>query len=223
MDRFTLYINENVRKHPVTYTIIVLNILMLFVTITSGGFDNITLLKLGALNPVLVSTNGEYYRIFTAMFLHGGFLHIFSNMYVLLLLGRTLEKTVGSLKFAIIYFLSGIGSSILVILLASPTSVTIGASGAIFGVIGALLYVTFSKKNWFTPRSVQSIRMLVVINLFITFLIPNVSVAGHIGGLITGFLVMLVVIPDKPYFLKKVVEYYQGGEVVGDGEPTIVS
>ncbi len=211
------------KGNMVTTILIVLNLLMFFVAVFTGGFSILNLEKLGALVPIYVMNDQEYYRILTAMFLHGGIIHLAMNMYVLYNIGKSLERKIGSLKYGILYFVSGIGSGLFVVLLEKDYSVTVGASGAIFGLIGALLYLTYARKNWFTPMSIQSIRWLVVINLAFTLLIPNVSVSGHIGGFIVGGVLMFLLVPKKPYSMRNYKEYYQGGEVVGDGDPTIVS
>ncbi|MBU0996461.1 MAG: rhomboid family intramembrane serine protease [Firmicutes bacterium] len=210
-----------IKKFPVTSVIIILNLAMLLLTIFSGGFTNENLYSLGALVPAAYTASPEFYRILTGMFLHGSIFHFLSNMFVLYVLGTALEKSLGPLRFFALYMLSGIGSGIAVMFLSS--SLTIGASGAIWGVIGSLLVITFVRPYWFTPRSVQSIRSLMVLNLVITFLIPNVSIAGHIGGLVSGGLLILLLLPKKPYFLRNVREFYNGHEVVGDGDANIVS
>lgn len=208
---------------PVTFVLIAINLVFFIITIFAGGFDTTTLSKLGAIVPVYITQNHEYYRILTAMFLHGGFIHFLMNMYALYFLGRSLEKSIGPWKYGLLYFLSGIGSGLFVVFMSQSDSVTIGASGAIFGIIGALLLITYIRKDWFTPHSIQSIRIMVILNLVITLTVPNVSAAGHLGGFIVGLALGYFLIPKRPYFMRKVVEYYQGGEVVGDGDPTIIS
>lgn len=208
---------------PVTFVLIAINLVFFIITIFAGGFDTYTLSKLGAIVPMYITENHEYYRLLLAMFLHGGFIHFLMNMYALYYLGRSLERSLGPWKYGILYFVSGIGSGLFVVLLSQSNSVTIGASGAIFGIIGALLLITYIRKDWFTPRSIQSIRFMVILNLIITLIVPNVSAAGHLGGFIVGLALGYFLIPKKPYFMRKVVEYYAGGEVVGDGDPTIIS
>ncbi len=209
------------KKYPVTSVIILLNLLMLLVTLFTGGFLNANLYRLGALVPVSITGTPEFLRIISGMFLHGSIFHFLSNMFVLYILGTAIEKSLGPTRFFLLYMLSGIGSGLAVMYFSN--SMTVGASGAIWGIIGALLIITFVRPHWFTPRSVQSIRSLMILNLVITFLIPNVSIAGHIGGLVTGALLILLLLPKKPYFLRNVREYYNGHEVVGDGDAEIVS
>ncbi|MCF7925300.1 MAG: rhomboid family intramembrane serine protease [Candidatus Izimaplasma sp.] len=179
---------------PVSTLIIILNLLMFLVTLITGGFSSLNLIQLGGLFPPLVTENGEYYRLLTTMFLHGSTFHLIGNLLIgIFVLSTALERLIGSLKFATIYFGSGLIAS-LVILYANPTALSIGASGAIYGVLGALLYVTIYRKDKVNISDISSIRGLIVINIIFTFLYPNVSIAGHIGGMIGGFLLSYLLI-----------------------------
>ena len=193
---------EYYKFHPVTTIILVINLVMAVLLIVTGGFDTENLVKFGALVPILVTKEGEYYRIITAMFLHGGFLHLLSNSFVLYYIGAYMERLVGPKKYLFIYMISGIISSLFVLFLASDLSVTIGASGAIFGVIGGLLVLTFLRKEWFSDHSIRTIRQLIIINVVITFLVPNISIPGHMGGLIAGILLGYLIAPKSPYYYK---------------------
>jgi rhomboid protease GluP len=113
-----------------------------------------------------------------------------------------MERLVGPKKYILVYMISGIVSSLFVLFLASNVSVTIGASGAIFGVIGGLLMLTFLRKDWFTDHAIRNIRQLIIINVVITFLIPNISIPGHMGGLIAGILLFYLMAPKSPYYYK---------------------
>ncbi|GAA2634324.1 rhomboid family intramembrane serine protease [Dactylosporangium fulvum] len=128
--------------------------------------------------------DGEYYRIFTSMFLHYGILHLAMNMWALWVLGRPLEALLGRIRFLALYVVAGLGGSIAVYLFANPTSHTAGASGAIFGLFAALIVVLRKMR-----RSVAGIIPVLVLNLVITFSVPGISIAGHLGGMVTGALV----------------------------------
>jgi len=193
---------EYYKFHPVTTVILAINLVMAIILIVTGGFDTENLVKLGALVPILVTEEGEYYRIITAMFLHGGFLHLLSNSFVLYYIGAYMERLVGPKKYLLIYMISGIISSLFVLFLASDLSVTIGASGAIFGVMGGLLVLTFLRKEWFSDHTIRTIRQLIIINVVITFLVPNISIPGHMGGLIAGILLCYLMAPKSPYYYK---------------------
>jgi membrane associated rhomboid family serine protease len=128
--------------------------------------------------------DGQYYRLITSMFLHYGVIHLALNMWVLWSLGRPLEAMFGRVRFLALYLLCGLGGGIAVYLFADPTSQTAGASGAIFGLFAALIFVLRR-----LGRSIGGIVPVLVINLVLTFSIPNISIAGHLGGLVTGALV----------------------------------
>ena len=127
---------------------------------------------------------GEYYRLLTAAFLHAGFFHILLNMFALAQLGPVLEAALGRLRFAALYLLSALGGSVLAYLLAPQYSLSVGASGAIFGLFGAY-YVVVRHLGGET----RSIVMLLAINLVITFTIPIIDWRAHLGGLVTGAVI----------------------------------
>ena len=187
---------------PMTMIFLAINITMVFITLIMGGFAIEPLVALGALYPPFVTELGEYYRLITTAFLHGSILHALFNMIALFYLGGHLERLIGSIRFTLIYFISALGSSIAVVLLR-PTSVTIGASGAIYGIIGALLVLTFTRKEWFFAHAIRSIRNLIIINIVFSFLIPSISVEGHFGGLIIGFIFIQFMTPREPMIMKK--------------------
>ena len=123
------------------------------------------------------------------MVLHGSIVHLIMNMYVLFYLGAFMEKILGKIKFLILYLISGLISSLTVVFIGSPNVVTVGASGSIFGIMGALFIMTFMKNNFLNIQTIKSIRYLTFINIFFTLLIPSISVEGHLGGLISGLII----------------------------------
>lgn len=182
------------KDSPVSVIIIALNTIMFLVTLLTGGFTSGNLLDLGGLYPPFVTENGEWYRLFTMMFLHGSTLHFVSNILIgVIVLSTALERLIGSFKFSLIYFGSGILGSIIILFL-SPNALSIGASGAIYGVLGALLFITIYRDDLMNPRDVQSIRGLIIINIIFTFLAPGISIAGHLGGIAAGFLLSFILI-----------------------------
>jgi rhomboid protease GluP len=207
-ERFKIYY----KKYPITTIILIINTIMVFVTMFVGGFNNPTLTKLGALVPSRVIEDGEYYRLFTKMFLHGGIIHFLANSIFLFYLGSFFERLMGRWKYILIYLLSGLGAGLLITWLGEENGVTIGASGALFGVLGSLLVLTYIKKEWFHPAFISSIRSITIINIIFTFVIPNISVYGHLGGFITGALIIYFITPDKPkmnqVFKKKNTQKY---------------
>ncbi|HEX5598159.1 MAG TPA: rhomboid family intramembrane serine protease [Micromonosporaceae bacterium] len=123
---------------------------------------------------------GEYYRLFTAMFLHYGVLHLALNMWALWIIGRTLEGALGPARFLALYLVSGLGGSVAVYYFA-PTGLTAGASGAIFGLFAAL-FVILRRLG----RDTSGVVPILVINLVFTFTVPGISIAGHLGGMAIG-------------------------------------
>jgi membrane associated rhomboid family serine protease len=133
--------------------------------------------------------NGEWWRIVTGGFLHAGILHIGMNMLVLWLLGSQLERVVGGVKFACLYLTSLLAGS-LGVLLIDPTAPTVGASGAVFGLMGAAF--VFQRSRGIDPWS-SGLGGLILLNLLITFFVPGISKGGHIGGLIGGAIAGILV------------------------------
>lgn len=130
---------------------------------------------------------GEFYRLFTAMFLHYGVIHLLMNMWALWVLGRTLEATLGPLRFLALYLIAGLGGNVAAYLFTAQNVPTAGASTAIFGLFAALFIIMRR-----LGRDTSSVVPILVINLIFTFTIPNISIAGHLGGLVVGGLMALV-------------------------------
>lgn len=189
--------------HPVTGILLSINAVMVFVMLWAGGFTIPNLIRYGAIFPPFITEFGEYYRLLAAMFLHGSLVHFIMNSFVLYYLGGHLERLVGPLRYGILYFFAGLVSSVFVVIFGAANTVTIGASGAIFGIIGGLLMLTFLRPKWFTEGAIRSIRQLMIINLVFTFVVPNISIPGHLGGLLMGMVLFFILLPDKPWFYKK--------------------
>lgn len=185
-------------KQPiVTYIIMAICIILFILMELSGGSTySQTLLKYGANLDVLVK-NGEYYRLFTCIFLHIGIMHLLCNMYSLYIIGREVENLFGKIKYIIIFILSGIFGSIMSLAFTHNT-ISAGASGAIFGLLGALLYFGMHYRTYLGEAIKRSIIPIIVINLIIGFFAEGIDLAAHIGGLVGGVLVaMMVGVPDK--------------------------
>jgi membrane associated rhomboid family serine protease len=140
--------------------------------------------------------DGEWYRLLTSGFLHANLVHLGFNMYLLYLLGQQLEPVLGRLRFGLVYFFSLLSGSLLVMIL-DPTAVTVGASGAVFGLMGAAVIVQRSRNvNPFDT----GLGGLIVLNLVFTFAFSsNISVGGHVGGLAGGLIAgwLLIMLPDR--------------------------
>ena len=177
------------KKTPyITY--IIMGICFIMFLITGMGNDTGVLIKYGANLDVLVK-NGEYYRLFTCIFLHIGIMHLLCNMYSLYIIGREVENLFGKIKYIIIFILSGIFGSIMSLAFTHNT-VSVGASGAIFGLFGALLYFGYNYRGYLGNVIKSQILPVVIINLIFGFISTGVDVAGHIGGLIGGIIVSSV-------------------------------
>jgi membrane associated rhomboid family serine protease len=180
---------------PVTRVLVLLNVVVFVLEIATGGklgFDlssafNSKLISWGGLQPLEIALKGEYYRLITATFLHGGLLHIALNMYVLWLLGSMVEPALGSPRFATIYFVSGLTASATSYWLGSPQQIGVGASGAIFGLLGAWLAYSFRRRQsaWGAAQFRWAL-MWIGINFFLSLSFPGVDNFAHLGGLIGG-------------------------------------
>jgi membrane associated rhomboid family serine protease len=138
---------------------------------------------------------GEWWRIVTGGFLHANFLHIAFNMYLLYLLGQMLEPALGHFKFALVYFVSLLTGSLLVLILV-PHSPTLGASGAVFGLMGAAAVEMRARR---IPVMQSGIGLLILINLAFSFTVSGISWEGHVGGLLGGALVMFILQQGERY------------------------
>lgn len=184
-----LYFKTDFRvTSTIIYVCIALYVLSALPSILSGNIydaDSLSLIKLGANISTLVKS-GEYFRLLTAIFLHGGIIHLFFNMYALYSIGNFIETYFGRSKYFIVFMLTGIVGSLTSYIFTRGFSV--GASGAVFGLLGLLLAQKLKRKVYYAelPIDTRSIVMIVVINLILGFTIPNVDNAAHIGGLISG-------------------------------------
>ena len=183
------------KKPIITYILIALCVIMF--VISGFGYDTNSLIFFGANYGPLVK-NGEIYRLITCMFLHAGIVHIVLNMYSLFIVGPRVEDFFGKWKYLLIYFISGISASLLSIGLNGDV-VSVGASGAIFGLFGALVYFGYSYRGYIGAMIRSQIIPIVLYNLLMGFFIPGIDMWGHIGGLIGGILTanMLGTIENK--------------------------
>ncbi len=186
------------KKPIVTYSLIFICILVfiLMYVLGNGSTDNYTLLLFGA-NLDALTKNGDYYRLLTSMFLHIGIMHLLCNMYSLYIIGKEVENVFGKWKYLVIYILSGIAGSILS-LAFNHNTICAGASGAIFGLLGALLYFGYYYRPYLGATLTKSIIPVIAINLIVGFLDSGIDNSAHIGGLVGGLLVAMAVgVPDK--------------------------
>ncbi|MCI9585729.1 MAG: rhomboid family intramembrane serine protease [Bacilli bacterium] len=183
--------NEDVfsmKKPVITYALIIINVIIYFLSNMFGFVDDF------AVNRYYI-INGEYYRLITGMFLHANLFHLIFNCYALYIIGMQLESFLGKWRYIIVYLLSGLAGSALSIFMS--TGFSVGASGAIFGLLGALLYFGYHYRVYLETVVKSQIIPLIVLNLIIG-LMPGIDNWAHIGGLIGGvFATMFVGIKYK--------------------------
>jgi len=174
------------QQAPATYVLIALNVIAFLVEIGSGsgGLSGVngSLTRDFGLAGAPVS-EGEWYRLVSGGFLHAGFFHIALNMAALFIVGRVLEPGIGTPRFVALYGASLLAGSCGALLLTGPYELTVGASGAIFGVFGATAVIAYGRGM---GTVASEIGFLIVLNLVISFTVPGISIGGHLGGLIGG-------------------------------------
>ena len=192
-----------------TLTLVLINVVVYLLTaLASGSFDIRidVLIRYGAkVNELIVE--GELYRLLSSAFLHGDFTHILFNMYALFALGKIVEEAMGTGRFLLVYFISALGGGVMSFLFTP--NVSVGASGAIFGLLGAVMMMALLGKSGVNRRMFPRILLLLFINLFSGFSSSSIDNFGHIGGLLAGILVSFAILQffsdkteeDRPPFL----------------------
>ncbi len=181
------------KYYPITTILFVANIIMFLVLAFNGGAgNNETLIKFGALTNV--EGYNEWWRYITSIFLHGGFSHLLFNNFSILVFAPPLERLLGAWRYALLYLLSGVIGNILSVAhynRIGDTLLTIGASGAIYGVYGAFLYIALLQRNWMDESSRKTVYALLVIGIVFSLISPgaNINWMAHLGGLVGGFFI----------------------------------
>lgn len=178
---------EYIKNFPVTFTLICMNVFVfVLLEIFGSSSDVYTLLAFGAFQHDLILESGEFYRLLFSSFLHVGFMHLLLNMFCLYVFCSDLEKILGKLRYIIFYLLCAVlGCTFL--LLFNLDHVVAGASGAIYGMFGMLLFLSLFRKNLVGSGLKSVILPLVSINFILSVLMPGVSFLGHLGGFLVGF------------------------------------
>lgn len=181
---------------PVNITLVVINIIVFFVLDVCGNTeDGIYMFEHGAMYPYSVLLDHEWYRLLTSAFLHFGISHLVNNMIMLVCLGSYLERALGSVKYAIFYVISAVGSSLVSMMHMLKTddiAVSGGASGVIFAVIGALLYLVIRNKGHFEDLTMLRFLIMMGLSLYYGFSTTGVDNAAHLGGLCIGFVLGII-------------------------------
>ena len=178
-----------------TIGIVIINAcIFFFMEVMSGGIDSLYMLEHGALFLPKVIEEKEYYRLFTACFLHFDFRHLMNNMFMLAIAGSLLERAIGHVKYICLYVLSGLGGAFLtafvrILDMEESGSVIAGASGAVFGVIGGLLIVSVRTRGTYRDLSMRNMLIMILLTIVFGFNTESVDGWGHLGGLLMGILV----------------------------------
>ena len=182
----------SVKKPYITYALIIINVLMYLAKLFLGEE---LIIGMFGLHPELVKA-GEYYRLITCMFMHANLAHLIFNMYALYVIGTQVENFFNKFKYSLIYLISGITGALFSMIFTRTWSV--GASGAIFGLMGAILYFGYHHRLYLGTVLKSQIIPVIVVNLLIGFMSSGIDSAAHIGGLIGGILSsMMMGIKDK--------------------------
>ena len=182
---------------PATYVLIAINVLAFLAQIASGSgglFSNRIsqfTADFALFGPSVA--DGEWYRLVTSGFLHAGIIHIGFNMFLLLVLGRLLEPALGTARFLVLYFASLLAGSFGALIL-DPNAFTVGASGAVLGLAGAVFVIARGRGM---NELAGEIGFLIVFNLVFSFVVPHISVGAHVGGLVGGIVCALVIVAGE--------------------------
>jgi membrane associated rhomboid family serine protease len=180
-----------------------------FNTLQAGiGVGNEFMVKYGLFGPAIA--DGDWYRIITGAFLHANILHLLLNMYALFVLGPIVERSLGGVRYVIVYAAALLAGSAGALIL-DPNALTVGASGAIYGLMGALVVL-------FRNRGISLMQSGLALTLFINFVftlsIANISVGGHVGGFVGGALATLVVVEGPRYVRSRDALVWMAGALV---------
>lgn len=185
--------------------IILINIIIFIIMMFGGNTDSARYLyEKGGAAPDSVINEHEYYRIWTSMFMHSGIRHIFNNMLVLFFMGELLERTAGHIKYLAIYIGSGIIGGVISQLIYYSQGefyvVCVGASGAIFGVIGAMIYVLIRNRGHVEHLSLSRMILFVILSVYMGLTTTGISLSAHVAGLVTGFIFALILYRKRGFY-----------------------
>jgi membrane associated rhomboid family serine protease len=182
---------------PATTVLIAINVVVYLVEIAKGGgglsIGTLTVYEMGGLFGPAVSELGDWWRVITSGFVHVSIFHIGFNMFLLFFMGRLLEPAIGTLRFVVLYFAALLAGSF-VALWFSPDTVSAGASGAIFGLLGATFIIARGRQM---DAVAGEIGFLIVFNLIYSFAAAGISIGAHIGGLVAGVICGLLIVAGE--------------------------
>ena len=188
--------SEKKQKPYITIALIVVNCLVFLILSFLGNTNSSAFMaEHGAIYPPLILEEGEYWRLFTAMFLHFGARHLLNNMVLLGAAGSILEEAMGRGRFLLLYLLCGLGSSALSLfhmVKSGDYAVSAGASGAIFGIIGGLLIVVLLHRGRYQKLTKKGMLVMIALALYYGISTSGVDNWGHVGGLVSGLVLTLL-------------------------------
>jgi rhomboid protease GluP len=191
MERTTMEKEPSVREYIVTIILLIINIIVYIICSQTGNL----VYNIFSMDANSVFNDHEYYRLITATFLHGDIEHIVSNMIFLVGLGQMIECAVGHVRFFVLYMLSGLGASTISMIYSAASGTfysSVGASGAIFGLVGALFVLVLMHNGRFNQVSMRRLMFAVVYMVYSGMRTEYVDNAAHIGGLVCGLVIMAV-------------------------------
>ncbi|AGQ23906.1 MAG: rhomboid family intramembrane serine protease [Lactobacillus helveticus] len=184
----------NLSQSFVTLGILIGLLIVFLIEVFLGGSENINvLMKMGAMNNYAVVAGHQWWRLFAAQFLHIGVMHLVSNAIIIYYMGQYMEPIMGHVRFLVTYLLAGIGGNLFSLAFSSDRGLSAGASTALFGLFGAM--VAIGLRNLYNPMISflgRQALVLALINLALDIFVPGIDIWGHIGGLITGFLLAII-------------------------------
>ncbi len=194
---------EKKRLPYISIGIVAVNVLIFLLCAVFGDpEDAIFILEHGGMYPDFILAGGEWYRVFTSMFLHFGIEHLMNNMVMLFFAGKYLEEALGHIRYLLLYLLSGVGAglfSLFMMVRESEAAVSAGASGAVFGVIGGLLWVALRNKGRLGNLTARGIAFMAALSLYYGFTSVGVDNWGHVGGLAGGIVLGILLYRKKSY------------------------
>lgn len=177
---------EFIRYYPVVSTIVAIHIILHLMIVLPIFPNSLIFEKMLGVNLYIIQ--GEYWRLITPIFIHGGFAHLLFNSFSLILFGPGLERMFGKIPFISFYLATGILANIATLILKPLTYTHLGSSGAIFGLFGIYIAIVLFRKDLMSQQNSQMIITIIVIGLIMTFIQPNVNVTAHLFGAISGFI-----------------------------------
>ena len=193
------------RRAPVTLALVALNIVFFLWTEVNGSSEDIqNMYRWGAMYGPAITEDHEYWRLVTAAFLHFGISHIANNMFLLLLMGDRLERALGHVKYLILYLVSAVGANLFSMVLdlrLDPETfcrtVSAGASGAVYGVIGGLLWAVVRNRGRLEDLSARQMMIFAGLSFYYGLTAAGVDSKAHFGGLVTGFVMCMFLYRPK--------------------------